>query len=92
VLADPDAGYAPPGALVGWTSYLSRGIVDSLPQGTPPVPEPPCIPPGSGRGTVIEPGFSLSTGYFTDLAPHLANWRESGVITEAQYDKLKDHP
>ena len=89
VLVDPDADYARPGALVGWTSYLSREIVDSLPDGTPPAPGPPCSPPGSGRGTVIERGFSLSTGYFTDLAPHLEDWRANGVITAAQYDALK---
>lgn len=90
VLVDPDADYARPGALVGWTSYLSRETVDSLPGGTPPVPGPPCSPPGSGRGTMIKPGFVLSTGYFTDLAPHLENWRADGVITTAQYDTLKD--
>lgn len=92
VLVDPDADYAPPGALVGWTSYLAREIVDALPEGTPPVPEPPCSPAGSGRGTLIERGFLLSTGYFTDLAPHLENWRANGVITNAQYDALKDRP
>jgi hypothetical protein len=92
VLIDPNAGYARPGDLVGWTSYLSREIVDCLPEGTPPVPGPPCNSSGSGRGTTIEPGFSLSTGYFTELAPHLENWLASGVITTAQYDTLKDHP
>jgi hypothetical protein len=92
VLVDPDADYARPGALVGWTSYLSREIVDSLPEGTPPVPGPPCSSPRGGRGTVIERGFSLSTGYFTDLAPHLENWCADGVITAAQYDNLKDKP
>ena len=89
VLVDPDADYAPPGAVIGWSSYLSREIVDSLPEGTPPVPRPPCSPAGSGRGTPVEPGFSLSTGYFTDLAPHLENWRADGVITEAQYRAMK---
>ncbi len=89
VLVDPDADYARPGALVGWTSYLSRETVGSLPAGTPPVPGPPCSPPGSGRGTTIEPGFGLSTGYFTDLAPHLESWRTNGVIAAAQYDTLK---
>lgn len=92
VLVDPDADYAPPGALVGWKSYLSREIVDSLPPRTPPVPGPPCSPPGGGRGTMIEPGFLLSTGYFTDMAPHLENWRAHGVITGTQYDALKDQP
>ena len=90
VLIDPDADHARPGALVGWTSYLSRETVDSLPTRTPPVPGPPCSPPGSGRGTRIERGFGLSTGYFTDLTPHLENWRANGVITTAQYDTLKD--
>lgn len=89
VLVDPDVDYAPVGAVVGWTSYVSREVVDSLPPGTPPVPRPPCCPPGSGRATLIEPGFLLSTGYFTDLAPHLENWLTSGVITKAQYDALK---
>jgi hypothetical protein len=90
VLVDPDADFAPAGAVVGWTSYLSREVVDSLPDGTPPVPGPPCRPPGSGRATLIEQGFLLSTGYFTDLAPHLENWLADGVITKAQYDALKD--
>jgi hypothetical protein len=92
VMVDLDAGYAPPGTVVGWTSYLSREIVDSLPAGTPPVPGPPCSPPGSGRGTRIQPGFSLSTGYFTDLGPHLKSWQANGVITAAQYDALKHQP
>jgi hypothetical protein len=90
VLVDPDADFAPSGALVGWTSYLSREVVDSLPDGTPPVPGPPCRPPGSGRATLIEQGLLLSTGYFRDLAPHLENWLADGVITKAQYDALKD--
>jgi hypothetical protein len=47
---------------------------------------------GSGRGTVIDEGLLISTGYFTDLAPHLEQWRSSGVITTAQYDRLKDKP
>lgn len=90
VLIDPDANYAPPGAVVGWTSYVSREVVDSLPPGTPPIPGPPCRPPGSGRGTLIEPWFLLSTGYFTDLAPQLESWLTNGVITKAQYDALKE--
>ena len=90
VLVDPGANYAPLGAVVGWTSYLSREVVDSLPPGIPPIPEPPCRPPGSGRGTLIEPGFLLSTGYFTDIAAHLENWLTNGVITEAQYNALKE--
>lgn len=39
-LIDP-GGYAPVGTLVSWTAYLSRGLHDSLPPGTPPIPEPP---------------------------------------------------
>jgi len=89
VMADPAADYARPGAVVGWTSYLSRRLVDALPEGVPRVPGPPCSPPGVGRGTVIEPGFSLSTGYFTDLDPHLEAWHGNGVITDAQYRALK---
>jgi hypothetical protein len=78
------------GALVGWTSYLPRETVDSLPAGTPPVPGPPCSPPGGERGTTIKPGFVLLAGYFTDLAPQLENWRVDGVIATAQYEALKD--
>jgi len=89
VLVDGDAGYAPPGATVGWTCYLARELVDGLPEGTPPVPGPPCSPPGSGRGTLIEQGFLLGTGYFTDLAPHLEEWHVQGVISDAQYRALK---
>jgi hypothetical protein len=89
VLVDPAAGYAPPGAVVGWTSYLSRQLVAALPEGTPPVPGPPCSPPGSGRGTLIERGLLLSTGYFTDLAPQVEDWHANGVITDVQYQALK---
>lgn len=90
VLVDPSAGYAPPGATVGWTCYLARELVDGLPEGTPPIPGPPCSPPGAGRGTVIERGFFLGTGYFTDLAAYLEEWHAHGVITDAQYQVLKD--
>lgn len=69
VLVDPAAAYAPAGAVVGWTSYLTREMVAALQGGTPPVPGPPCSPPGAGRGTQVEAGFSLGTGYFTELAP-----------------------
>jgi hypothetical protein len=89
VLVDPAAGYAPPGAVVGWTSYLSRELVSTLPEGTPPVPGPACSPAGSGRGTVIDRGLSLSTGYFTDLESHLEDWHANGVITDVQYRALK---
>ncbi|MBO0767028.1 MAG: hypothetical protein J2P50_20885, partial [Hyphomicrobiaceae bacterium] len=89
ILVHAEAGYAPPGATVGWTCYLARERVDGLPEGTPPVPGPPCSPPGAGRGTLIERGFLLDTGYFTDLAPQLEQWHAQGVITDAQYQALK---
>jgi hypothetical protein len=41
VMVDPTADYASPGALVGWTCYLSRDIFDALPRDLPPVPGPP---------------------------------------------------
>jgi hypothetical protein len=88
-LVDPARTYAPVGTLVGWSAYVSRRLVDSLPDGTPPLPDPPCDPPGSGRGTPIEPGLLLSTGYFTDLVAHLERWRARGVITDAQYQAAK---
>ena len=73
---------------MGWSSYLSRRLVASLPEEIPPVPGPPCSA-GGGRGTVIEHGFSLGTGYFTKHAPQLEDWRANGVITDAQYNALK---
>jgi hypothetical protein len=88
VLNEPNAGYALAGAIVGWTSYVCRELVDALPAGTPPVPEPPCYPPGAGRGTVIRPGLMLGTGYFTDLQPHLDQWLAAGVITQAEHQNL----
>jgi hypothetical protein len=89
VLIDPDAQYAPQGAITGWTSYVDRHLVDALPPSTPPVPEPPCDPPGGGRGTVIRPGLILGTGYFTDLQPHLDQWLTAGVITETDHNALQ---
>lgn len=89
-LADPSHGYAPVGTLVSWTAYIRRELVDSLPAGTPPVPGPPCSPPGSGRGTVIERGFFLGTGYFEDLEPQLEEWLARGVITDAQHHAVRD--
>lgn len=89
ILVDAEAGYASPGATVGWTCYLARERVDALPEGTSPVPGPPCSPPGAGRVTLIERGFLLGTGYFTDLAPRLEQWHAEGVITDAQYQALK---
>lgn len=89
ILVDPTADYAPLDALVGWTCYLSRQLVNALPVGTPPIPGPPCSPPGSGRGTVIDRNLLLSTGYFAELPPHLEEWHANGVITDAQYQALK---
>jgi hypothetical protein len=84
-LADPSHGYAPVGTLVSWAAFIRRELVDSLPPGIPPVPGPPCSPPGGGRGTVIERGFVLGTGYFEDLKPQLEEWVGRGIITRAQY-------
>ena len=67
---------------------LESSGIDLL--GTPPVPGPPCSPQGSGRGTVIERGFLLGTGYFEDLEPQLEEWLARGVITDAQYHAVKD--
>jgi len=89
-LADPSRGYAPVGTLVSWAAFIHRELVDSLPEGIPPVPGPPCSPPGGGRGTVIEPGFFLGTGYFNDLEPQLEEWLAQGVISDAQYRAVKD--
>jgi hypothetical protein len=89
-LVDPEHGYAPVGTLVSWAAFIRRELVDSLPAGIPPVPGPPCSPPGGGRGTVIEPGFLLGTGYFEDLEPQLEEWLADGVITDAQYRAVKD--
>jgi hypothetical protein len=90
VLVAPDVAYgAPVDAVIGWTSYANRQLVDALPAGTPPVPRPPCAPPGSGRGTVIRPRFMLGTGYFTDLKPHLDQWLADGVITKADHEALQ---
>ena len=88
-LADPSHGYAPVGALVSWAAFTHRELVDALPEGTPPIPGPPCSPPGGGRGTVIERGFFLGTGYFEDLEPWLEEWWARGVITDAQYRAVK---
>jgi hypothetical protein len=89
-LVDPAHGYAPVGTLVSWCAYTRRELVDSLPAGTPPVPGPPCSPPGGGRGTVIQGGFFLGTGYFEDLEPQLDEWLARGVITDAQYRAAKE--
>jgi len=73
-LVDPSHGYAPVRTLVSGR----------------PTPAAPCSPPGGGRGTVIERGFLLGTGYFEDLEPQLEEWLARGVITDAQYHALKD--
>ena len=38
VLLDPNAGYAPVGSIVGYSSYLSRSVVAGLPDDTPSAP------------------------------------------------------
>ena len=53
------------------------------------MPQPPCAPPGSGRGTVIRPGLVLGTAYFTDLKPQLDQWLADGVITKADHEALQ---
>jgi hypothetical protein len=88
-LADPVRTYAPVGTLVGWSAYTSRQLLNRLPEGTPPLPDPPCDPPGAGRVTQIDPGLFLNTGYFTDLPARLQRWRTRGVITEAQYQHAR---
>ncbi len=60
-LIDP-SGYAPVGTLVSWTAYLARELHISLPPGTPPIPGPPCSPPGTGRGTQTAGGYTIMTG------------------------------
>lgn len=90
VLVEPDAAYAAPaGAVTGWTAYVSRQLVTALPEGTPPVPGPPCDPPGAGRGTAIRPGLTLGTGYFTELKPQLDQWLAADVITDADHQALQ---
>jgi hypothetical protein len=91
VLVAPDADYwaAPAGCVTGWTSYVSRQLVDGLPAGIPPVPGPSCDPPGGGRGTVIRPGLLLGTGYFTDVKRQLDQWLDDGVITEVDHEALQ---
>jgi hypothetical protein len=43
-MADRIQDYAPVGALVGWCGYTSRQLVDSLPEGMPPLPTHPFSP------------------------------------------------
>jgi hypothetical protein len=35
VLIDPDSGYAPVGATVGWSAFVARRLVDGLPEDLP---------------------------------------------------------
>ena len=88
VLVNTDSGYAPAGAIVGWTCFVNRQLVMALPGDVPPVPAPPCASPGAGRGTPIRPGFTLSTGYFTDLRSHADGWLSQGIITESDHSSL----
>ena len=88
VLIDAQAGYAPAGAMVGWTCFVDRQLVPGLPDHVPPVPGPPCAPPGGGRGTPIRPGFTLSTGYFTDLRTHADQWLREGIINKDDHAAL----
>jgi hypothetical protein len=88
VLIHADSGYAPAGAIVGWTCFVDRQLVMALPGDVPPVPGPPCASPGAGRGTPIRPGFTLSTGYFTDVRCHADRWLSDGIITERDHSAL----
>ncbi len=90
IVVDPARGGVPPGATLGSTCYLARELVHALPEGISPIPGPPCSPSGAGTGILIERGFTISTGYFTDLAARLEEWHTQGVITDAQYQSLKD--
>lgn len=90
IVVDAARGGVPPGAAVGSICYLARELVRALPEGIPPIPGPPCSPSGAGTGILIEPGFTISTGYFTDLAARLEEWHTQGVITDGQYQSLKD--
>ena len=90
IVVDPARGGVPPGATLGFMCYLARELVHALPEGIPPIPGPPCSPSGAGTGVLIEPGFTISTGYFTDLAALLEEWHTQCVITDTQYQSLKD--
>jgi hypothetical protein len=87
-LAEPQP-FAPAGTLRSWSAFLSRRIVVGLPPEIPPVPQPPCVPPGSGRGFVIRPDFHVGTGYVDDPLAQLAELRTQGVLTEAEYESAK---
>lgn len=84
-----DAPFAPAGALHGWTAFLDRQVVTELPHEFPPIPQHPCVPPGGGRGFVIHPGFTVSTGYVHDPLPRLAELHAEGVLTDAEYETAK---
>jgi len=81
--------FAPAGTLHSWSAYLSRRVVDHLPAEIPPIPRLPCVPPGSGRGFFIRPGFHVSTGYVTDPLPQFTELRTQGVITNAEYESAE---
>lgn len=87
-LAEPQP-FAPVGALHSWSAFLTRRVVDGLPAETPPIPKLPCSSPGAGRGFVIRPGLSISTGYVDDPLPQLAELHAQGVITDAEHEAAK---
>jgi hypothetical protein len=88
VLINAQSGYAPAGAIVGWSCFVDRQLVPGLPDGVPPIPGPPCAPPGAGRGTPIRPGFRLSTGYFTNVKAHADRWLREGIINKNDHTAL----
>jgi hypothetical protein len=87
-LAEPQS-FAPGGTLHSWSAFVARRIVVGLPPEIPPVPRLPCVPPGSGRGFVIRPGFHVCTGYVDDPLPQLAELRTQGVLTDAEYESAR---
>jgi hypothetical protein len=87
-LTSLESGYAPEGAIVGWACFIDRQLVTQLPENVPPIPGPPCDPPGSGRGTEIRPGFSLSTGYLRDIRSHANRWLAEEIINESDHSVL----
>jgi hypothetical protein len=87
-LAEPQP-FAPAGTLHSWNAFLTRRIVVGLPPEIPPVPQLPCVPPGSGRGFVIRADFHVGTGYVDDPPAQLAELRTQGVLTDAEYESAK---
>jgi putative oligomerization/nucleic acid binding protein len=87
-LAEPQP-FAPAGTLHSWSAFVARRIVVGLPPEIPPVPRLPCVPPGSGRGFVIRPGFHVGTGYVDDPLAQLVELRAQGVLTDAEYESAK---